>query len=803
MKKTSTRSRNTTLHPENSDGHEQDSLFEVNGKKIPRLLPILPIRGTVIYPTMVIPLLVAREKSVQMIHEILEGNRTLGLVAQKYPEQENPNQEDIYSVGVAAQIVKMIKMPDDAIRIMIEAICRIRVEEFVSSDPFFVARINPVFDTIKESRRLDAFSRNIKDLFRKLVGMSANLPNELNSIIQSINEPGKLADIIASSLNLTLEERQEMLEIIDIGARLKKLNVLLNREIEIQELGNRIQTQIKDEMDKSQKEYFIRQQMRALQKELGETDDRTHEIEELEQRIVEAELPAEAHEAATKELDRLKRMPPAAAEYTVSRTYLDWILELPWNKSTEDTLETVKVQDILDQDHFGLEKIKQRIVEYIAVRHLKPDMKGPILCFVGPPGTGKTSLGKSIARAMNRKFYRISVGGVKDEAEIRGHRRTYIGALPGRILQGIRKAGSNNPVFMLDEVDKIGMDFRGDPASALLEVLDPEQNNSFTDHYLSVNYDLSKVMFITTANILETIPPALRDRMEVLKLAGYTIEEKLEIAKTHLIPRQLEDHGLTGKHLRFHTDAIRSIIREYTLEAGVRNLEREISKICRVTAREVVEGRKTMMVVSKSKLHPFLGPPKYFSETEMRTHQPGIAIGLAYTPYGGDILFIEATRMSGKKQLILTGQLGEVMKESAQAALSFIRSMAAELGIEPDFFEKSDIHIHVPEGAVPKDGPSAGVTITTALVSLLTDRPPKRNVAMTGEITLRGDVLPVGGIKEKCLAAYRSDIRTVILPNRNEKDLEDVPSYVREKITFIPVSRISEVLDQALEKRDC
>ncbi len=776
----------------------RQSTFTVNGKKIPKLLPVLPIRGTVIYPTMVIPLLVAREKSVQMIQKILEGNRILGLVAQKYPEQEDPAPEDIYSIGVAAQIVKMIKMPDDALRIMIEAICRIEVDSYDAMEPWFVASIHPLSETLRESRRLDALTLNIRDLFKKLVNMSSNLPNELISIIQGISEPGKLADIITSSLNLTLEERQEMLEIIDIGLRLKKLNMLLNREIEIQELGNRIQTQIKDEMDKSQKEYFIRQQMRALQKELGESDDRTHEIEELSQRITDANLPEDAQEAASKELDRLKRMPPAAAEYTVSRTYLDWILELPLNVSTDDTLETTKVQTILDEDHFGLEKIKQRIVEYIAVRHLKPDMKGPILCFVGPPGTGKTSLGKSIARAMNRKFHRISVGGVKDEAEIRGHRRTYIGALPGRIIQGIRKAGSNNPVFMLDEVDKIGMDFRGDPASALLEVLDPEQNNSFADHYLNVNYDLSKVMFITTANILEPIPPALKDRMEVLKLSGYTLEEKMEIAKIHLIPRQLDEHGLATKHLRFHENAVSRIIRDYTLEAGVRNLEREISKICRATARQVVEGRKKVMVITPSKLHTFLGPPKHFSEIKMRTTQPGVAIGLAYTPYGGDILFIEATRMTGKKQLILTGQLGNVMKESAQAALSFIRSMAKSLNIDADFYEKSDIHIHVPEGAVPKDGPSAGVTIATALVSLLTNKTTKHNIAMTGEITLRGDVLPVGGIKEKCLAAYRADIRSVIIPERNLSDLEDVPKYVRDKITFIPVKRITDVIENAL-----
>ncbi|HPQ40695.1 MAG TPA: endopeptidase La [bacterium] len=768
--------------------------FEVNGKEFPPVLPILPIRGTVVYPTMVIPLLVAREKSMQMIQEVLEGNRMLGLVAQKNPEQEHPDPEDIYSVGVVAQIVKMIKMPDDAIRIMIEAVCRIQIEEFITTEPYFSARINPVREVFRPSKRLDATARNVRELFNKLVAESANLPNELSMITQNITDPGKLADIITSGLNLRLEERQEILEVFNVGQRLKKLNFILNRELEIQELGNRIQTQIRDEMDKSQKEYLIRQQMRALQKELGEGDDRTVEIEELTERIESANLPPEVYEAATKELDRLKRMPPAAAEYTVSRTYLDWILELPWNTSTEDRLDTRVVQKILDDDHFGLDKVKQRIVEYIAVRHLKSDMKGPILCFVGPPGTGKTSLGKSIARAMNRKFHRISVGGVKDEAEIRGHRRTYVGALPGRIIQGLRKAGSNNPVFMLDEVDKIGMDFRGDPASALLEVLDPEQNNTFSDHYLDVNFDLSRVMFITTANVLETIPPALRDRMEVLRLSGYTIEEKLEIASKHLIPRQLDEHGLNRGHLRFYKQAISRIIQDYTREAGVRNLEREISKICRATAREVVEGRTDTLIITPNQLRKFLGPPKFFSEIDTRTRRAGVAIGLAYTPHGGDVLFVEATRMPGKKQLILTGQLGDVMKESAQAALSYIRASAKSLGIDPDFYESSDVHVHVPEGAVPKDGPSAGVTITTALVSLLTGKKPRPRVAMTGEITLRGDVLPVGGIKEKCLAAYRSGLQIVILPQRNMNDLEDLPDFVRQKIRFIPVSKIDEVL---------
>ncbi len=767
---------------------------------IPDELPILPLRGTVIYPTMVIPLLVAREKSIQMINEVLESDRLIGLVAQKNPEDEEPNVEDIYRVGVAAQIIKMIKMPDDSIRIMIEAICRVKVTRFTATEPYFKAAVETVKEITRIGIRTDALTRNVKAIFKSIINNSPSLPRELNLIIQNISEPGKLADIIAPSLSLSLQERQEILEIFNVNKRLERLHFLLNREKEIQELGNKIQSEIKDEMDKSQKEYFLRQQMKALQKELGEGDERTVEIEELAARIEKANLPEEAKKASLKELDRLKRMPPAAAEYTVSRTYLDWILELPWSESTTDNLQTKNVQKILDEDHFGLEKIKKRIVEYIAVRHLKKDLKGPILCFVGPPGTGKTSLGRSIARAMDRKFHRISVGGVRDEAEIRGHRRTYIGALPGRIIQGIRKAGSNNPIFMLDEVDKIGMDFRGDPASALLEVLDPEQNYSFSDHYIDVPFDLSKVMFITTANILETIPPALRDRMEVLSLSGYTIEEKIEIAKQHLIPRQLNEHGLTKKHLRFQLTALRQIIQQYTLEAGVRNLEREISAICRAIAREVVEGRTTPALITPRNLHDYLGPIKFFSDLESRTREPGVAIGLAYTPQGGDTLFIEVSKMPGKKTLLLTGKLGEVMKESAQAALSYIRSSAAKYQIDPNFFENADIHIHVPEGAVPKDGPSAGITIICALVSLLTRKKLIDRIAMTGEITLRGNVLPVGGIKEKTLAAYRSGIRTVLLPKRNEKDLIDVPTYVREKLSFKFISTVDEALDYALEK---
>ncbi len=781
----------------------EDPIEEMDGsenfsEEFPEEIPILPLRGTVIFPTMVIPLLVARKKSVLMINEAMESNQVIGLVAQKEPDDEDPDPENIYRVGIAAQIIKLIKMPDESIRIMIEGIGRIQIDEFTQLDPYYRARIHYLDETFHPSIKADALINKIRTLFREIVNSSSHLPREIGLIVQNINEPGKLADIIASSLSVSLHERQKVLTILDVTKRLEQVFILLTREKEILDLGNKIQSQIKDEIDKTQRDFYLRQQMKALQKELGERDEHTIEIEELGKRIKESKMPDDAREAAEREYDRLKRMPPAAAEYTVSRTYLDWLLELPWGTSTEDNLDTRVVQKILDEDHFGLDKIKKRIVEYIAVRHLKPDMKGPILCFVGPPGTGKTSLGRSIARAMNRKFHRISVGGVRDEAEIRGHRRTYIGALPGRIIQGLRKAGANNPVFMLDEVDKIGMDFRGDPASALLEVLDPEQNNSFADHYLDVDFDLSKVMFITTANILETIPPALRDRMETLYLSGYTIEEKLEIAKQHLLPRQIANHGLKKKQIKFSTSAIRRIIQEYTREAGVRNLEREIAAICRAVAREVVEGRTEPARITAKNLYDYLGPVKYFSEINARINAPGIAIGLAYTPAGGDVLFIEATIMSGKKNLTLTGQLGDVMKESAKAALSYVRSIAHRLGIDPDFFENSDIHIHVPEGAVPKDGPSAGVTIATALTSLLVRKKIANRLAMTGEITLRGHVLPVGGIKEKTLAAYRAGIQTVILPKRNEKDLEEVPPHVKEKLEFVFVTKITDVLKYAI-----
>jgi ATP-dependent Lon protease len=615
----------------------------------------------------------------------------------------------------------------------------------------------------------------------------------------NVEEPGILADLIASTLNLTLEDKQAILETLGVRTRLEKVNLLLNKELSVLEMGSKIQSQVREGIDKSQKEYFLREQLKAIQKELGDKDERTVEIEELRQRIAKAKLPPEAMKEAERELDRLAKMPPSAAEYTVARTYLDWLIEIPWAVATEDNLDIRQAQKVLDEDHYDLEKVKKRILEYLSVRKLKADMKGPILCFVGPPGTGKTSVGKSIARALGRKFIRMSLGGVRDEAEVRGHRRTYVGALPGRIIQGIRKAGSNNPVFMLDEIDKLGMDFRGDPSSALLEVLDPEQNYSFSDHYLEVPFDLSKVMFITTANILDPIPAPLRDRMEVLDLPGYTEEEKLKIAKDFLVPKQVQAHGLTGENIQFTDEALRRIALEYTREAGVRNLEREIANVCRGVARRVAEGAEGLARVEGESIPSYLGPIKFFSEVAERTSEPGVATGLAWTPTGGDILFIEATRMKGRKGFSLTGQLGEVMKESAQAALSYVRVKAKALKIPENFFDGSDIHIHVPAGAIPKDGPSAGVTMFTAITSLLTGRPVRSDVAMTGEITLRGLVLPVGGIKEKVLAAKRSGITAVILPKRNEKDLEEVSEQVRKDMKFHFVQKMDEVIQIALK----
>jgi ATP-dependent Lon protease len=695
----------------------------------------------------------------------------------------------------------MLKYPDGSVRILVQGLKRIEVLRYTQEEPYFKATVRHLLDLHEPSKDLEAIQAHMVNQFAKFVSMIPYLPDELQVVVMNIKDPGKVTDLVASNLNISLEEKQDLLSTLDVRARLEKLSAILNREIELLELGQKIQSQVQSELNKGQKEFYLRQQLKAIQRELGEGDGRTAEIEELRRRVDEAQMPPEARKAAEHELERLQMIPPESAEHTVVRTYLEWLVTLPWAVSTEDNLDLHHARQVLDEDHFDLDKIKDRILEYLAVRKLKQDPKSPILCFVGPPGVGKTSLGRSIARAMGRKFVRLSLGGIRDEAEIRGHRRTYIGSLPGRIIQNLRNAASNNPLFMLDEIDKLGMDFRGDPASALLEVLDPEQNNTFQDHYLDVPFDLSRVLFITTANILDTIPPALRDRMEVIELAGYTEEEKLEIARRHVIPKQLRENGLTPANLLFEDEALMHIIRSYTREAGLRNLEREIGRVCRKVARAITEGRTEPVTCSVEKVREFLGPERFFSEVTERTEQPGVAVGLAWTANGGEILFVESTRMAGKKTLTLTGHLGDVMKESAQAALSYVRSRAERLGIAPDFYENADIHIHVPAGAIPKDGPSAGVTIATSLSSLLTGRPVRPNVAMTGEITLRGRVMPVGGIKEKVLAAKRAGIETVILPQRNRNDLEDVPEEIRRSLRLIFVETIDEVLEHALAPR--
>ncbi|NOZ55169.1 MAG: endopeptidase La [Calditrichaeota bacterium] len=774
---------------------------EVKRTEIPREVPILPLRDTVIYPFMVTPLVVARPKSVQLINDVVVGDRILGLVAQKQAEIEDPTPDDIYQYGTVATVLKMLKFPDGSLRVLVQGMRRIQIVKVTQTEPYFKAIVRPLEEIVEPSTELDALANTVSSLFQRVVNMSPHLPDELSVAAMNTPDPGRLADLVASNLTLPTEEKQALLEELNVKKRLEKLVVHLNRLLEVLEMSSKIQDQVQSELSKSQREYFLREQLKAIQKELGMEDERTAEIKELREKIKQAKMPEEAEKEALRELDRLAKMPPGAAEYTVARTYLDWLVSLPWSVSTEDNLDIKRAKKILDEDHYDLERVKERILEFLAVRKLKQDMKGPILAFVGPPGVGKTSLGRSIARALGRKFVRISLGGVRDEAEIRGHRRTYIGALPGRIIRGLRTAGSNNPVFMLDEVDKLGADFRGDPSSALLEVLDPEQNNSFTDHYLDVPFDLSKVMFICTANVLDTIPPALRDRMEVLELPGYTEEEKLAIAFRYLIPRQLEQHGLTAENLRFQKRAVRRIIREYTREAGLRNLEREIANVCRKVAKKIALEGPTAEVLTYAKVPEYLGPPRYYYEIAERTSEPGVATGLAWTPSGGDILFVEATRMPGSKQLILTGQLGDVMRESAQAALSWVRSHALDLRIDERFFDRYDIHVHVPAGAIPKDGPSAGVTIVTALVSLLTGRPVRSDLAMTGEITLRGKVLPVGGIKEKVLAAHRAGIRTVVLPKRNKKDLEEVPKEVLEDIEFHYVDRVEQVLRVAFAKK--
>ncbi|HXQ23513.1 MAG TPA: endopeptidase La [Candidatus Acidoferrales bacterium] len=787
-----------------SEGKEQRFFaFEedLSDISIPPELPILPLRGVVIFPSAIVPLLISRASSLKVVEEVLAGDRMLGLVAQKNPEDENPDPLQLYVRGTAGRILKMLKYPDNSVRILVQGLARIETSTYVQQAPFYRAQVRQLSDIHDPSKDVDAMQAHMVNQFAKFVSMIPYLPDELQVVVMNIKDPGKVTDLIASNLNVSLEEKQDLLSTLEVRVRLERLSTILNREIELLELGHKIQSQVQGELSKNQKEFYLRQQMRAIQKELGEGDARTAELDDLRKKMEEAQLPAEALKAAEAELERLRIIPPESAEHTVVRTYLEWLVNLPWSASTEDNLDIPHARTVLDEDHYDLEKIKDRILEYLAVRQLKKDTKGPILCFVGPPGTGKTSLGRSIARAMGRKFVRLSLGGIRDEAEIRGHRRTYIGSLPGRIIQNLRNAASNNPLFMLDEIDKLGADFRGDPASALLEVLDPEQNNTFVDHYLDVPFDLSRVMFVTTANLLDPIPPPLRDRMEIIEMAGYTEEEKIEIARRHLIPKQIRENGLQPSQISFTTEGLVHVIRHYTREAGLRNLEREIGSLCRKVARGVTEGKTEPVSMDPAKVHELLGPERFFSEIAERTHEPGVAIGLAWTPMGGDIMFIESTKMTGKKGLTLTGHLGEVMKESAQAALSYVRSRADRLGIPPDFFETLDLHIHVPAGAVPKDGPSAGVTIATCLASLLTGRPVRHDLAMTGEITLRGKVLAVGGIKEKVLGARRAGVNTVILPKRNEKDLEEVPDNVRGEMRFLFVETMDDVLERALEPR--
>ncbi len=772
-----------------------------NGRpKLPDELPILPTGANVIFPGMMVPLVFSNNRSIRCIDDTVVKDRLVILAAQKDTDKEDPSPQEICDVGCAAAVLKMLKFPDGTTRILAQGIARAKIVDYIQIEPFFKAKVQAAEEIEHKSRKLDAVVANVSNEFQKLVNLMPNVADEVRVTALNIKEPGKLADFITSNLNIKIEEKQQVLAEFDVQERLQHVAGILSREMQLLELGSRIQKEVQDTMTKNQREYYLREQMKAIQQELGEGDDRTRETDELRQQIKDAHMPEEAEKEAEKELERLTRMSPNAAEYTVARTYLDWLVTLPWAKMSEDNLDVKAAAQVLDEDHHDLEKVKQRILEYLAVRKLKPDSKGPILCFVGPPGVGKTSLGKSIARALGRKFHRLSLGGVRDEAEIRGHRRTYVGALPGRIIQGIRKVGTRNPLFMLDEVDKLGADFRGDPSSALLEVLDPEQNHAFSDHYLEVNFDLSNVMFITTANLLDPIPPALKDRMEVIELPGYTYEDKLAIAKKHLLPKQIAEHGLTRKNINVLDSAIKKIISSYTREAGVRNLEREIGSLCRKVAKYVAEGGTDTRKISTSNINEYLGPIKFYSELADRTSQPGVATGMAWTESGGEILFIESTRMPGSKGLILTGQLGDVMKESAQAALSYIRTHATELGIKKDFFNENDIHIHVPAGAIPKDGPSAGIAMAISLISLLTGRPTRARLSMTGEITLRGRVMPIGGLKEKVLAANRAGIRTIIIPSKNHKDLEDVPQAVRTQIQFVPVDTIAQAIQAAFGK---
>ncbi|MDX6624101.1 MAG: ATP-dependent Lon protease [Solirubrobacterales bacterium] len=771
------------------------------GAPLPEVLPVLPLRDSVTFPDSLTPLAVGQERSIQLVDDVLGGNRMLVMVASRDPEKEEPGPEDLYDVGVAGIVARMVKIPDGSLRILVQATQRVRLDDYVAEQPYLQARISELPDVSKPSPELEALTRNVQNTFSEIVEQIPYLPEELQLAVANIDDPAVLAHLIAGSLRIGVEEKQALLEELNVAKRLRHLSRILARELEVVQLGTQIQTQVQSEVDKGQREFFLRQQLKAIQDELGEGDEQQAEASELREKIEAAGLPEHARKAAERELSRLEKLPPAAAEHGVIRTYLEWLTELPWSLETEDNLDIKHARKVLDADHYDLETVKDRILEYLAVRKLNPDSPGPILCFVGPPGVGKTSLGKSIAKALGREFERISVGGVRDEAEIRGHRRTYIGALPGTIVRALRDAGSRNPVFMIDEIDKMGADFRGDPASAMLEVLDPAQNDSFRDHYLDLEFDLSDVVFIATANVLDPIPGPLLDRMETIELAGYTLDEKIHIARQYLVGRQIAANGLTPARIEFADAALKAIVEEYTREAGVRNLERQIGTICRKVAREVAEGKtKRKVKISAKRARELLGRRRVFAEQRRRTKDPGVATGLAWTPTGGDVLFIEATAMPGSGKLTITGQLGDVMKESAQAALSYVRGHWVEIApkLGEHWFGEHDIHVHVPAGAVPKDGPSAGVAMTVALSSLISGRPVRNDVAMTGEVTLTGQVLPIGGLKEKSLAAQRAGIKRVIVPERNQGDVGEIPEHELGGLEFVFVDEVSKALDVAL-----
>jgi ATP-dependent Lon protease len=770
---------------------------------LPTSMPLMPVRDVVIFTDMLMPLFVGRDKSINAVETAVEKDSIMMLCTQRDPGIENPNPDDIYQVGTIGRILRMLKLPDGRVKALVQGVAKAKIKKFIRKRLLYKVEVEIITEepVSSISVRTEALMRNVREQSEKILALRGELTNEIGTILESIEDPGKLADLVASNLKMRIEDAQALLETLNPLKRLRRINDILSKEVELSSMQAKIQSDVRDEISKSQRDYFLREQVRAIHRELGESDEKAQEIKEYKSKIKKARMPLKVMEEAGKQLKRLDQMHPESAESSVVRTYLDWLVELPWSKSSKGGIDIAHARDILDRDHYGLEKIKNRILEYLSVKKLNPKMKGPILCFVGPPGVGKTSLGQAIARAMKRKYVRISLGGIRDEAEIRGHRRTYIGALPGRIIQGLKQSGTRNPIFMMDEIDKLGADFRGDPSSALLEALDPEQNAEFSDHYLNLPFDLSEVIFILTANMTDTIPSALLDRMEVISLSGYTQEEKEKIASAFLIPRQVKENGLKTRNFSISKGALQTIINEYTLEAGLRNLERTIGKICRKIARKIAEGEKGTFSITGQNLHKYLGPPVFIPELDKEESQVGLATGLAWTPSGGESLYIEAALIGGKGELIVTGQLGEVMQESARAALSYTRANLKEFGIAENLLENIDIHIHVPAGATPKDGPSAGIAIATALISVLTDTPVNKDVAMTGEITLRGRVLPIGGLKEKALGALRAGISTVILPEKNKRDLVKIPANVRRKIRFVTVKNMDEVIPLALEKR--